>query len=275
MKKILLKLLAKNGYSIIKTQELQAQANRTSKMAEAMRELYFLASEDDLLYLPENLPDELVSCTHDLIGTSPYEGYSILNALYATIDEPGDICEFGIAQGATSKLFGTWIKSTGSSKKLWLFDSFQGLSKPTAEDKLKDDIFNLGSMEAYGGAMAYEKEVALKKLKDINFPQQQLRVVPGFIEESINGNLLPEKVSFAYVDFDLYQPIKVALQFLSEKLSPKGVIVVDDYDFFSTGAKQAVDEFMGENEQQFNIDIPPKPLGHFCILRRNHARPPR
>ena len=36
---------------------------------------------------------------------------------------------------------------------LHLFDSFEGLPMPTERDQLKDDIFALGSMAAYAGAM--------------------------------------------------------------------------------------------------------------------------
>ena len=49
-----------------------------------------------------------------------------------------------------------------------------------------------------------------------------------------------------YVDFDFYSPISVALRFLNKRLVTGGVIVVDDYGFFSSGAKTAVDEFLKE-----------------------------
>lgn len=48
------------------------------------------------------------------------------------------------------------------------------------------------------------------------------------------------------MDFDFYNPIKVALDFL-HRVTPIGaIIIVDDYDFFSTGAKKAANEFVEE-----------------------------
>ena len=77
----------------------------------------------------------------ELIGTSPIEGLNILDSLKKTSILEGDVCEFGVAQGKTSKLIASFLKK--NNKKLYLFDSFSGLPKPSAEDQLKDDIFKL------------------------------------------------------------------------------------------------------------------------------------
>ena len=87
----------------------------------------------------------------NLVGTNISEAVWILAGLHRSLSVEGDICEFGIAEGATSTLLANEIRDT--RKKLWLFDSFEGLSVPTAEDELIDDIFDLGSMKAYAGKM--------------------------------------------------------------------------------------------------------------------------
>ena len=274
MKKLFLKYLNSKGLSLVQKELYHQQANRSGRLAEMAAEFYVLARNSALHNLPPKLSDAMAGCVQDMIGTSPFEGLSILDSLYKTKDVKGDICEFGIAQGATSKMLATWIMEQKSDKRLWLFDSFEGLSAPTSEDQLKDDIFSLGSIESYGGQMAFEQDVALSKLRSIDYPKTQLEVVPGFIETTIKGSHLPAEVSFAYVDFDLYQPIKVALEFLQNTLAGDGLIIVDDYDFFSTGAKKAVDEFVQMNRQEFTIEVPDKQLGHFCILQRKHADTP-
>ena len=83
------------------------------------------------------------------IGTNLVEALFLLNELSQAMHLDGDVCEFGIAQGATSALIGNEIRNT--SKALWLFDSFEGLPRPTEKDKLIDDIFSLGSIEKYQG----------------------------------------------------------------------------------------------------------------------------
>lgn len=149
---------------------------------------------------------------------------------------PGDVCEFGVAQGETSALIASEISN--SSKVLHLFDSFAGLPAPTDKDQLKDDIFSLGSMDAYQGEMSCPLDMVKGRLAMIGFPESKYQIYQSFIEELVKTkNGFPEMVSFAYVDFDFYEPIKIALEYLITSLSKGGVIMVDYYNFFSTGAK--------------------------------------
>ena len=51
----------------------------------------------------------------------------------------------------------------------------------------------------------------------------------------------------------------------------KAIIIVDDYDFFSTGSKTAVDEFIEEKnstETIYKCFVPNTQYGHFIILTR-------
>lgn len=180
----------------------------------------------------------------------------------------GDVCEFGVAQGITSQLIANEILNN-ESKILHLFDSFEGLPKPTVNDKLKDDIFNLGSIEAYAGEMSLPEELVLNRLDNIEFPKKRYVIHKGFIEELIiTKKQFPEHVSFAYVDFDFYEPIKIILEYLNNVTKKGAIIMVDDYDFFSTGVKIAVDEFMSTNETKYELFIPEKSFGCFAILTK-------
>ena len=206
--------------------------------------------------------------TARLLGTPPSEAYFIIEAIIKTNLIEGDICEFGVAQGETSTLMANEIRE--SNKILNLFDSFEGLPKPTAMDELKDDIFSLGSMEAYEGTMNYNEKFVVQRLREISFDSKRYVNHKGFIEQLIHEDRrLPGKVSFAYIDFDFYEPILIALNFL-HNITPKGgIFIVDDYDFFSTGVKSAVDEFINDKnieEKYYDIEIPDKVFGCFAIL---------
>lgn len=205
-----------------------------------------------------------------LFGTPPPEAYFIVDALAKCKDVSGDVCEFGVAQGGTSALIANEIQS--SNKILHLFDSFEGLPKPTEKDQLKDDIFSLDSMEAYIGTMSYPEEMVRTRLKAMSFPQHRFVIHKGSIEQVFRTDSnLPEQVSVAYVDFDFYEPIKVALDFLHRTTSAGATIIVDDYDFFSTGAKTAVDEFLEENNSSgltYECLVPNARYGCFSVLTR-------
>ena len=104
----------------------------------------------------------------ELTGTQPTEAMHLVGWLHEALAVPGAMCEMGCASGNTSALIGH--ETRGSDRDFWLFDSFEGLSRPTAEDTLIHDIYDLGSMEAYTGAMAYPVESVQQALAGVGFP---------------------------------------------------------------------------------------------------------
>jgi hypothetical protein len=45
--------------------------------------------------------------------------------------------------------------------------------------------------------------------------------------------------------------------------------MVDDYGFFSSGARDAVDEFIDAKTGNYQISFPNESAGKFCILKKN------
>ena len=202
------------------------------------------------------------------IGTEPTEAFFIIKSIHESLKIDGDICEFGVAQGQTSLLIANELKNF-SDKNLYLFDSFEGLPKPTKEDMLINDIFKYGDIVNYEGSMKCPQKMVIKKLKKINFPKDRYKIFKGFVDNNFDQlKNLPSKVSFAYIDFDFYEPIKIVLEFLLNKTDSGSFILVDDYDFFSSGVKLAVDNFLERNAQIFEFFVAPKSIGNFIILKR-------
>ncbi|MFT6286366.1 MAG: hypothetical protein ACJA09_001112 [Alcanivorax sp.] len=266
LKKPINRVLQRLGLQLVKTNEdTNVRFENFANLANAFE--YTLEQPEKRL--PKN--DIRHKLMARLLGTPPTEAYYIVRALADCAEVTGDICEFGVAQGETSALIANEIKSH-ADKSLHLFDSFEGLPPPTEKDQLKDDIFKLGSIDAYAGTMSCPEDLVRNRLKAIEFPSQRCVIHKGFIEASLTDNIkLPKSVSFAYVDFDFYEPILIALRFL-DPITPSGaIIIVDDYDFFSTGAKVAVDEFvaqMNADSVQYRLSIPEKDFGHFAILSK-------
>jgi hypothetical protein len=202
----------------------------------------------------------------ELQGTGLSEAMYVVRCLHHSLSLDGDVCEFGVAQGATSALLANEIRAT--SKNLWLFDSFEGLPRPGPQDVLIDDIYGLGSMPAYEGKMAELPALVVSRLRAIDFPAARTKIVAGFINSTLQGPFVPERVSFAYVDLDLYEPIRTALTFLHPRLSAGGYVLVDDYGRFSAGAQAAVDEFAAEFSDSYALIRPPAWAGQFAILQK-------
>ena len=284
VKRILRKLLNHFGYTVIANSQAAGGSGNIAtpdvekilsdlRMAAAMHDIHRQdAAEIEELYrhfLFQDLPrrEGRAHQLSDLIGTTVSEAIYVIKHLHDSLKVPGDICEFGVAQGATSKILASEI-APDVKRKLWLFDSFEGLPAPTKEDVLIHDIFKLGTMEKYQGTMASPESEVLSKLASIDFPRERIKMKKGWVKDSIKGSDLPAQVAFAYVDFDFYEPIKDALEFLDKRMPVGGKIVVDDYGFFSEGAQLAVDQFVASTDQRFTFELPLPFAGHFCTLSK-------
>lgn len=213
--------------------------------------------------LPPNA--ERVPLLARLVGTGSGEGAHLLACLSEVRLLPGDVCECGVGSGATSVLLANELRNT--SKRLWLYDTFAGLPAPTVEDELIDDIDGLGSITAYEGRMSHPQIEVQTRLKATGIATDAYRLVPGLFDQSVSAGHLPDSVCFAYIDFDFYAPIKLALEAVSARLSLGGIIVVDDYGYFSSGAQAAVDGFLAEQCGRFTLELPDYCLDRFAILR--------
>jgi hypothetical protein len=266
LKKFIRKILSNFGFKLIKTNVPEVRFENFINLAQAYEKKLNEISGTKFIKYDEIRPKLLGR----LLGTPPSEAYFIIEALEKSKTINGDICEFGVAQGSTSALIANEIKK--QDKKLHLFDSFEGLPRPSSKDQLKVDIFSLGNIKAYTGTMSCSETMVISRLKELSFPENRYIIHKGFIEELIQKDKkMPEKVSFAYVDFDFYEPIMIALNFLDKVTASGAIIIVDDYDYFSTGSKIAVDEFVkgkNVNRKIYNIEIPDSTYGHFAILTK-------
>lgn len=237
------------------------------KYIDAVNELYSLYRHAVFPGLPECGPR--VELLANLLGTQLSEAIYLLHLLRSSLGLEGDVCEFGVAQGTTSAFIANEILPT--DKRLWLYDSFKGLPDPSAKDRLLDDIFRLGDMKRYAGTMACPETDVRNRLSAVQFPASRTLIVPGYLEHSLlenDGANVPKRVCFAYLDMDFYEPTLLALRTLHRRVSTGGVIMVDDYDFFSEGAKLAVHEFLDEHPGDYELEFPLPFAGKFCWLRR-------
>ena len=268
---IIEKTLSVFGFRLIRSKNSIVRFQNFENLTHAYEQRLSELNNDPIL--PNETRPKLLA---RLLGTPPSEAYFIIQALQKCKEISGEVCEFGVAQGETSALIANEI-AISSTKTLHLFDSFEGLPKPSEKDRLKDDISSLGRIGAYTGTMSYPEDLVQSRLKAISFPSERYIIHKGFIEQLIHTDIgLPKEVSFAYVDFDFYEPIKITLEFL-HRVTPTGaIIIVDDYDFFSTGVKAAVDEFVEErnsSELVYECFVPNPRYSHFAVLTKR--LPPR
>ncbi len=66
-------------------------------------------------------------------------------------------------------------------------------------------------------------------------------------QDTITGD---EPVALAHIDGDWYESVRTCLERIGPRLSPGGVMVIDDY-FYWSGCRTAVDEFLAKHPDDY------------------------
>ncbi len=147
----------------------------------------------------------------------------------------GDFVECGVWRGGSVMVMALTLKLLGENRKIWLYDTFEGMPPMTKEDYHVEDPANRDdSDKAIGTIDEVKTNVFSTGYKNFDF-------VRGKVESTIPGKM-PEKISILRLDTDWYASTKHELDHLYPILSKGGVLVVDDYAAWA-GAKKAVDEY--------------------------------
>lgn len=166
----------------------------------------------------------------------------------------GDIVECGVWNGGSAAVM-AYASSISESeisgkRRLWLFDSFQGLPEPTEEDgeSMKNKKFK--------GLFRGNIENVKKSFEAFGLSLQEVHIIEGWLDDTL-ANASVVKIALLHIDLDLHRSYRVCFEKLYDKISPGGFIVCDDYSW--EGARQAIDIFMkgrglSGNVQCFYVD---------------------
>lgn len=166
---------------------------------------------------------------------TPQETAEILRLAEHCLDVEGDFVELGCYRGDTSVLLGKLL-SQKSAKRLWIYDSFAGLPEKTTED-----ASGAGANFQAGELFVTKREV-IDKLRKHSLKNV---IVKKAWFDQLSDRDLPEQISFAFCDGDLYSSIKTSLKLVVPRLAKQGIIIVHDYNNPELpGSARAVDEFL-------------------------------
>ena len=163
---------------------------------------------------------------------------------------PGDIAECGVWRGGSMMLVAKVLLSLGEkSRLLYLYDTFDGMSKPTEIDRSLDGISAEAELAGYvkgTGAWCYASlEDVRKNIATTGYPADRIHLIKGRVEETIPGTM-PNQLALLRLDTDWYESTRHELTHLYPRLVRRGILILDDYGHWQ-GARRAVDEFFEEH----------------------------
>ena len=236
MKKKLLKVIEKFGYTISKSSPTIIGKYKDIKEPEFW-EIYNLCNSYSM--------------------TSVERMYSLFSSVnyVLTNNIKGDFVECGVWRGGSSMVIAKMLSNRNiTDRKLYLYDTFEGMSEPTENDKdlkgkkasesLKEDTQNKDK-ETSIWCLADLSDVK-KNLKLTNFTSENIIYVKGKVEDTIPETVPQSNIALLRLDTDWYESTKHELIHLFPKLETNGILIIDDYGHWE-GCKKAVDEYLKEN----------------------------
>jgi O-methyltransferase len=206
------------------------------------------------------LPSDFDDRTQDvcrLVGpftmTSPERIYALRQSIqYLAMHHiQGDIVECGVWKGGSMMAVALTLLECGlTNRTLHLFDTFDGMTTPTQEDvnlrgELATDLFvkyTKGPRNAWARSSLDE---VTHNLETTGYPLEHMVFIKGRVEETIPLQA-PARIALLRLDTDWYASTYHELLHLYPRLSPGGVLIIDDYGHWA-GSRKAVDRYVAEH----------------------------
>ncbi len=216
----------------------------------------------DIVKYPPSFPSDFDSAITQTIlrvkpftMTSPERIFALCQAVRYIVENqiPGDIVECGVWKGGSMMAVAqTLLALKDSSRHLYLFDTFEGMTEPSDNDVSVSGVkasklFGKSSKQEGHCSWCYASIEEVKAaLNSVGYPKNKIHFVKGRVEDTIPDRA-PSKISLLRLDTDWYESTRHELIHLFPRISSRGTILIDDYGYWQ-GARQAVDEYIWENK---------------------------
>jgi hypothetical protein len=187
-----------------------------------------------------------LTCTTNRIG----KFLSHLEIYKKIINLPGDVLEFGVYKGTSMVRLLSFrdLLENEYSRKVVGFDIFGKFPNNLILENDRKFVEQFENAGGYG-ISKNEFEMLLNKKGFQNYSLIEgdiLQTIPEYITQ--NPSL---KISLLHIDVDVYEPTKVVLENLWDKLVTGGILMLDDYGTVE-GETKAVDDFFAGQHIQIN-----------------------
>jgi hypothetical protein len=175
-----------------------------------------------------------------------------------TQDIPGDFVECGVWRGGASFLMAELLQRAGATdRKVWLFDSFDGLPPPTQIDGPAAIHYteHTDSPSYFDNCRASLDDVR-RAAADLGVTSHT-EFVKGWFDQTLStARARIGPIALLRIDCDWYDSLRCCSENLYDQVADRGFIVLDDY-YTWDGCAIAVHEFLGKRGLPNRIESSP------------------
>lgn len=183
---------------------------------------------------------------HSMLGEARLFSLFELAKKIGEANVPGAVVECGVARGGSLAL----LSNVANDRKVYGFDTFEGMPQPTEEDTLGGVPAN---QTGWGAGTCDGPTEHVRMVVDKIGAGQNVELIPGFFQET-----LPEwkgkigAIALLHFDGDWYESAKTVFDHLYDSVAVGGYIQIDDYSYWE-GCRKAVDEFRSKRGLEFDL----------------------
>ena len=164
----------------------------------------------------------------------------------------GDVTEFGCYVGESSKYLMKTLLENNSDKKLYVYDSFEGLPPLSKWEE------GTGWRE---GTLKSTEQILISNFVENNLPPP---IIHKDWFKNVPEDKLPQKISFAFLDGDFYDSIYDSLNKIFDRVSDGGYICFHDYQRPDLpGVRAAIEDTFKERGVEYTVVEVCEQLGVF------------
>tara|TARA_X000000368_G_C23032350_1_gene713136 strand:+ start:788 stop:1462 length:675 start_codon:yes stop_codon:yes gene_type:complete len=169
-----------------------------------------------------------------------YRQMKIFEIIKKTHKVKGDIIEFGIWNGNNLITIKKILDYLRINKKVFGYDNFKGFPNPS---KLK----NQKKGKYIGNPNTIKKIISFFKLKNIEIFNDDIMSLIKYKKKF-------KKISFIYIDCNIYTPVKNILDQLGKKVAKGGIVAFDEAQHETDkGERMAMLNFYKKNKKNFTL----------------------
>jgi O-methyltransferase len=184
--------------------------------------------------------------------TSPARLVALCDAMSHIVRHqiPGAFVECGVWKGGSSMAAALrLIQLNQPDRAFYLFDTFAGMTPPGGIDRSATSGLSAAAM--LKSAPTGSKLLAFAPIDEVRnnmattgYRPDLIHLIEGSVEETLPAQA-PERIAVLRLDTDWYSSTRHELIHLFPRLSPGGILIIDDYGDWE-GARHAVDEYFAE-----------------------------
>jgi O-methyltransferase len=189
----------------------------------------------------------------------------LLNVKIASIE--GDYVECGVWKGGSVAYAAYIMNELKLKRNLHLFDVYDDICEPDYKVDGEKAILDVGGIdnalgrlqpvrnvyESKGGHGVEDNVLDLLSSPPISYSKDRIFSHRGWFQDTLPSVVNSiDAIAVLRLDGDWYSSTKVCLEYLYDKVTKNGIIIIDDYACYD-GCKKAVDEFLSNRGLSPNL----------------------